>query len=320
MPARSCPDSPPTGRATTCRPTHGLRASTTFVISRFSAVHAFFGLGPVWLGLPLFIAGLVTIFRLGRPATAIAVTALWPEMLALSALKKYPFLDERTSTFLFAITVVVAAIGVAGLGSLLRPWLKGGVAAILAAAAAVAFTAAAHPYVRSHSIPHEDVRDQARYVATHAAPGDVILVNLSSNWGFAYYWPAARRLPGRPRRFAGIRGAFPGTAAHYRRARPEPRGRQRSADPGPGAGPAACLQPDLAGPHAPVGNRASGVDRGAAPAETGQQAGQGTRVAGGAAGPWISRRCRPVPGRGPGLDALVTAGCQSVTPPRQHRG
>ena len=176
--------------------THGLQASTTFVISRFSAVHAFFGLGPVWLGLPLFIAGLVTIFRLGRPATAIAITALWPEMLALSALKKYPFLDERTSTFLFAITVVVAAIGVAGLGSLLRPWLKGGVAAILAAAAAVAFTVAAHPYVRSHSIPHEDVRDQARYVATHAAPGDVILVNLSSNWGFAYYWPAARRPAG----------------------------------------------------------------------------------------------------------------------------
>ena len=107
--------------------THGLRASTTFVISRFSSVHAFFGLGPVWLGLPLFIAGLVTIFRLGRPATAIAVTALWPEMLVLSALKKYPFLDERTSTFLFAITVVVAAIGVAGLASLVRPRLKGAV-------------------------------------------------------------------------------------------------------------------------------------------------------------------------------------------------
>ena len=29
----------------------------------------------------------------------------------------------------------------------------------------------AQPYVRSHPIPNEDVRDQARYVATHAAPG-----------------------------------------------------------------------------------------------------------------------------------------------------
>jgi hypothetical protein len=191
--------------------THGLRASSTFVISRFNAVHGFFGLGPVWLGVPLFIAGLVTIFRLGRPATAIAVTALWPEMLAVSALKKYPFLDERTSTFLFAITVVVAAIGVAGLGSLVRPWLKGGVAIVLAATAAVAFTVAAQPYLRSHSIPNEDVRDQAHYVAAHAASGDVILVNLSSNWGFAYYWPTgapARRAD--PVVLQGYDAYFPG--------------------------------------------------------------------------------------------------------------
>ena len=278
----------------------GLRASSTFVISRLSAVHAHFGLGPAWLGIPLFIAGLVTIFRLGRPATAIAVAALWPEMLALSALKKYPFLDQRTSTFLFAITVVVAAIGVAGLGSLVRPWLKGGVAAVLAAAAAVAFTVGAQPYVRSHSIVAEDVRVQARYLAAHAAPGDVIVVNLDSNWGFAYYWPLGQPgTPGRPRRFAGIRGIFPGAATHHRRARPGPRGRQRGAVPGSGAGPAACLQPDLAGPHAPAGSRAGGVGCGTAPAGTGQHAGRGGQVAGGAAWPWISRRSRAVPRRGP---------------------
>ena len=190
---------------------HGLRASSTFVFSHLNAVHAYFGLGPLWLGIPLFIAGLVTIFRLGRPATAIAVIALWPEMLAVSALKKYPFLDERTSTFLFAITVVVAAIGVAGLGSLVWPWLKGGVAVVLAAAAAVAFTVAAQPYVRSHLIPREDVRDQAGYVAAHAAASDVILVNLSSNWGFAYYWPVGA--PGRradPVVLQGYDAYFPG--------------------------------------------------------------------------------------------------------------
>jgi hypothetical protein len=168
----------------------GLHASTTFVTSRFDAVHAYLGLGPVWLAAPLVVAGLVTIIRLGRPATAIAVAALGPEMFAVSALKKYPFLDPRTSTFLFAVTVVVAAIGVIGICSLLRPWLKGGLAAALAAVAVVAFAVGARPYVRSHPLPTEDVRDQARYVAAHAARGDVILVNLSSNWGFAYYWPA----------------------------------------------------------------------------------------------------------------------------------
>jgi hypothetical protein len=180
----------------------GLHASTTFVTARFDAVHGNFGLGPAWLAVPLVLAGLVTIFRLGRPATAVAVALLWPLMLTLSALQKYPFLDLRTSTFLFAVTVAVAAIGVAGVSALLRSWLRGGAggvggvrgvaaglaAAALMAAAVAGFAVGAWPHVRSHEIPLEDVRDQARYVAAHAAPGDVIVVNLNSNWGFAYYW------------------------------------------------------------------------------------------------------------------------------------
>ena len=170
----------------------GLHADASFVISRFEAMGAYFGLGPAWLAIPLVVAGLVTIFRLGLPATAIAVVVLWPEMLVVSALQKYPFLDLRTSTFLFAITAAVAAIGLVGVCSLLRPWLRGGLAAGLAGLALVAFAVHAQPYARSHLIPDEDVRGQARYVAAHAAPGDVILVNLNSNWGFAYYWPVGQ--------------------------------------------------------------------------------------------------------------------------------
>src|SRR5271157_171053 len=69
----------------------GLHADIKFVPSHFSAVGAYFGLGPAWLALPLVLAGLVTIFRLGRPATAITAAVLWPEMLAVSAAQKYPF-------------------------------------------------------------------------------------------------------------------------------------------------------------------------------------------------------------------------------------
>jgi hypothetical protein len=167
----------------------GVQASKQFVLSHFDGLHAYFGLGPAWLAVGLFIVGLVTIFRLGRPATALTVVALWPEMLIVSALKKYPFLDLRTSTFLFALTVVVAAIGVAGLCSVLRPWFKGVVSVALVALAVVAFAVHAQPYLRKHTIPSEDVRDQARYVAAHAAPNDVTLVNAISSWGFAYYWP-----------------------------------------------------------------------------------------------------------------------------------
>jgi hypothetical protein len=168
----------------------GLHADLEFVTTRWHAVGADFGLGPIWLAAPLVVAGLVTMFRLGRPATAVAVTVLWPELLALSALRQYPFLDLRTSTFLFAITVCVAAIGLAGICSLLRPRFSGLLAAGLAAVALVAFAVGAAPYVRSRMIPNEDVRDQVRYILAREAPDDVILVNLSSNWGFAYYWPA----------------------------------------------------------------------------------------------------------------------------------
>ncbi|MBO0837090.1 MAG: hypothetical protein J2P28_16495 [Actinobacteria bacterium] len=166
-----------------------LHTNIEFIITRLVAVRAGFGLGPAWLALPLVLAGLVTIFRLGRPATAVTITVLWPEMLAVSAVQRYPFLDLRTSTFLFAITAAVAAIGVAGACSLLQTRLKGTLAAGLAALATATFVIHAQPYVRSHRIPREDVRDQALYVAAHAARSDVILVNLTASFGFAYYWP-----------------------------------------------------------------------------------------------------------------------------------
>ena len=170
----------------------GLHASLTFITASFSAVHNIFGLGPVWLALPLFLAGVVTAGWLDRPATAIVLAALYPEMMAISAVHKYPFLDLRTSTFLFTITAVTAAIGVVGVCAALRPLLKGWTGAVAIAAALVAaggFYLHNASYVRIHSIPAEDERAQTLYVADHARPSDVILVNLSSNWGFAYYWP-----------------------------------------------------------------------------------------------------------------------------------
>jgi hypothetical protein len=170
----------------------GLHASLKFITAQFSAVHNMFNLGPVWVAVPLFVAGVVTVWWLDRPATAIALAALYPEMMALSALHKYPFLDLRSSTFLFAITAVTAAIGVVGVCTALRKWLgQWTVALVVTAAVVVAgvFAAGAAPYVRNHSIPNEDERAQTLYVAGHARPSDVILVNLNSNWGFAYYWP-----------------------------------------------------------------------------------------------------------------------------------
>jgi hypothetical protein len=174
--------------------TSGVSAAISFITSHFAAVATYFGLGPVWVAVPLVLAGIVTIARLGRPATAVAFVVLWPVMLCVNAVRRYPFLDERTSTFLFAVTAVVAAVGVVGIGMLLRvlrQWATAGAVAI-AAAAALAFALAAQPHVRSHLIPDEPERQQTQYVAAHAAPDDVILVNTPTSWGFAYYWPVGQ--------------------------------------------------------------------------------------------------------------------------------
>lgn len=171
----------------------GLHASLTWILKMLGLLRADFGLGPSWLAVPLVLAGLVTAFRLGRPATALAGAALLPELIVLSALKFYPFGDLRTSTWLVVAIIVFAAIGVGGIAALLRNVLPGVsarlVPGLLAIAAVAGLCAAASPYLRSHSLPAEDVRDQATYVAAHARADDVILVNLNSNWGFAYYWP-----------------------------------------------------------------------------------------------------------------------------------
>lgn len=72
------------------------------------------------LAVPLVLAGVVTIYRLGHPVTALSFVVLWLVMVIVSAAKKYPFLNERTSTFLLTVTVVVAAVGVAGVAMALR--------------------------------------------------------------------------------------------------------------------------------------------------------------------------------------------------------
>ena len=170
----------------------GLGSAISFVTSKVAAVSQFFDLGPVWLAVPLVVAGIVTMARLGRPVTAVATAAMWPVLLGVNAVRRYPFMDLRTNTFMFAVTAVVAAIGLVGMGSLLQPWLrKAGTILMVAVAVAgaSAFTVSAHPYVRDHPIPKEDVRDQVRYVSAHEAPSDVILVNTSSSYGFAFYWP-----------------------------------------------------------------------------------------------------------------------------------
>jgi len=175
----------------------GAGASWHFLYVRLGHVRSDFGLGPSWVALPFVLAGMVTLFRVGRPITACAIILLAPLLITLSAAKKYPLLDARTSAFLMVIVVVVAAIGVAGLCMLLLRWST--VASVaLAVAVTASFVTGGFHDVRAHTIPweRENTRAQTQFVAAHRAPDDVILVNVTSSWGFAYYWnhrPLARR-------------------------------------------------------------------------------------------------------------------------------
>ena len=173
-------------------PVHdGPGAGWHYVYMRLAAIGDDIGLGPAWLAVPLVIVGLVTIVRAGRPMTACAIVLLVPEMITVSALRRYPLLELRTSIFLIVIIVVVAAIGVAGLAVLLLRWTRAAAAA-LGVAAIAAFVAGAFHDVNAHPLIVENLRSQSEYVAAHRAPDDVILVNLNGNWSFGFYWRHGR--------------------------------------------------------------------------------------------------------------------------------
>lgn len=139
------------------------------------------------VALLLILLGLVTLAASGRWISAGTPVVLLGELACLSALRRYPFLDVRTSTFLLVVLVVVMAVGVGGVIAFLvrRGWRAAGAA--VGIVLAVAYLRAATPYVRSHTLSQEDVRSQVQYVEAHWRAGDVVLVNSAANWGFGHY-------------------------------------------------------------------------------------------------------------------------------------
>jgi len=151
---------------------------------------------PAWLLVALFVAGVVVLTRVRARSIAIAVPVLWVEMIVAGHAQRYPFLDQRTSHFLFVSSLIVVALGAVGVVGLLsrlwltkRPLLGTGLAAAAAVALAAVFIGDFHSYVHVLNIPTEDVRSETVAVAARRQPQDVILVSSAANFGFAYYWP-----------------------------------------------------------------------------------------------------------------------------------
>lgn len=171
----------------------GWRASWTFLSDGVRAMSGYLGMGPPALAVVLVAGGVATAVALGRTAVALAVPVLVVEMVLLGAAGQYPLFDLRTSHFLTTALAVTAALGVAGACSLLSRW-HSAAAVVAAVIVGTLFVLNVRDGIRAQVIDQpstsvEDLRTPTAYVAAHLAPGDLVLVNMHSNWGFAYYWP-----------------------------------------------------------------------------------------------------------------------------------
>ncbi|MGC5286844.1 hypothetical protein [Micromonospora sp. DT231] len=174
-----------------------------YLEQRGEALTRIFG-APVSLVLCLFVVGVVTFVRWGRPATAIAVLLLPPVVITLGVSKIYPLLDWRTSHFIFVTVAAVAGVGLGGLAHLAAAIAQrvyrrlpttiatATVCAVLVGAFAVHNSQwyrfdGDEAGLESTPIAMTDVREQTRYVNAHRAKNDVVVLSYAAAYGFAFY-------------------------------------------------------------------------------------------------------------------------------------
>ena len=160
---------------------------------------------PVQLAMPvpvfilLFLAGIAVLLSMRARALAIAMPLLWIEMAAAGRLRKYPYLDLRTSHFLLIASFVIVAIGAVGF-LLVIARVAGGfapragvvLATVVGVLMAGCFASATVRHVDKLGILGEDVRSPTLAVANRRTAQDVILVSFAARYGFSYYWPHSR--------------------------------------------------------------------------------------------------------------------------------
>lgn len=138
------------------------------------------------------VFGAVVLAANGRPGVALSVPMLWIEMTILAHADRFPFLDKRTSHFLLIPTLVFVAIGAVGLLVIIAK--RSVLASIIAGVIVTAlFFNGTYRFILARTIPREDARALSLYIAHHLGPGDVVVVSQMGQYGYAYYWPHARR-------------------------------------------------------------------------------------------------------------------------------
>jgi hypothetical protein len=147
------------------------------------------GFGPALLSAALLVAGLVVLWRAGRPAVSLSVVLLAAEQVLAGALHRYPLFDLRTSMFYAVLLTACAALAVGSFAAWAwRRLLTAPLGVVAVAMAAALLAPAAHRAQRTY-LPPSRMRQQVDYVLAHRRAGDVVVVGWVASFPFAYYWP-----------------------------------------------------------------------------------------------------------------------------------
>jgi hypothetical protein len=135
------------------------------------------------------MVGIATLVSLRRVALALVVPILLILTMAASAMHRYPFLglyELRTQLFWLVGVLILMAIGVTGIIRFLgrRHLVLGAVALVLISALWLREVA---PDLRHRVLPQEPLRHHIDYLRAHQDPGDIVLLNFASAWGYAFY-------------------------------------------------------------------------------------------------------------------------------------
>jgi hypothetical protein len=167
----------------------GPGASLRFIGTQGHLLLGRIGFGPALLSAALVIAGLVILWRAGRPAVATAVVLLAAGQLLASIARRYPLFDVRTSMFYAVLLTACAALPIGWFAAWTwRRLVTAPLGVVAVGLAAALLVPAAHTAQRSR-LPPSRLRQQVDEVLAHRRPGDVVVVGWVASFPFAYYWP-----------------------------------------------------------------------------------------------------------------------------------
>ncbi len=165
-----------------------------FVYRNLVALAPYGGFRSLAVDTIVVLAGIVALVWLRRIALAAIFPITFAIVIVASAARVYPFGDLRTSTFWLVMVPMLMAIAVSAVGRLAAR-LDGRTPLLVGAAALAIWVPATNVYIRSHTIPNEDVHSQVEYLSSHFRRGDVVLVSYAASYAFAYYYGATPTFP-----------------------------------------------------------------------------------------------------------------------------